>query len=97
MTIARHYRMTAKPGGGEPLRGAVIDLVAALGSVPGFEGAELMRDVAAEDQFVFIERWGSVQLHKDGGALLPKTALASLMDALVEWPKGAYLEYLPTA
>ena len=66
MTIARHYRMTAKDGGAATLRTALVDLVAALQDIPGFEGAEMMQDVSTPEQFVFIERWGSVQLHKEG-------------------------------
>lgn len=97
MTIARHYRMDAAEGKAEALLSALTALAAALKAIPGFEGADLLRDVDQPNRFVFIEKWTSVQAHKDGGALLPKEALAPLMAALAGRPEAAYLEYQPTS
>lgn len=91
MTIARHYTMIAAPGKGEQLLGALQDLQRALVGINGFEGAELMRDTEDENRFVFIEKWTSVEAHKQGGEQLPKDAFAPVMGALGAKPEGAYL------
>jgi heme-degrading monooxygenase HmoA len=94
VTIARHYRMRAGQGKAEALLAALGDLTAALKSIPGFEGADLLRDVDQPERFVFIEKWASVEAHKAGGPLLPKAVLTGLMGTLEGAPEGAYLEYL---
>jgi heme-degrading monooxygenase HmoA len=94
MTVARHYRMTAAEGKGEALVGALRALAAALKSIPGYEGSDLIRGVEDANQFVFIEKWASVEAHKAGGPLLPKEVLGGLMGNLAGPPEGAYLNYL---
>jgi quinol monooxygenase YgiN len=95
MSIARHYRMQAAAGQGEAVLAALQGLAAALQAIPGFIGADLLRDLDDPDQFVFIEKWASVEAHKAGGPSLPKPVFAGLMAALAGKPQGAYLEYLP--
>ena len=94
MTIARHYKMIAAPEKGEELLAALNALKRALADIAGFEGADLMRDVEDGNRFTFIERWTSIEAHKQGGKQLPKEALAPVMDALGATPEGVYLAYI---
>lgn len=97
MTIARAYKMIAAEGKGDALLAALEGLADALKDIAGFQGADLMRDVEKPEHFMFIEKWASVQAHKDGGPSLPKEALAPVMGALAGAPDGAYLEYVREA
>lgn len=96
MTVARHYRMDAAEGKAEALLSALTVLAGALETLPGFLGADLLRDLDRPDRFIFIEKWSSVEAHKAGGSLLPKETLTPVMNALADRPEGAYLNYLPT-
>jgi quinol monooxygenase YgiN len=96
MGIARHYTLNAAEGKADRLLGVIADLVAALGGIEGYQGAELLRDVGQPGRFVFIEKWASVEAHKAGGAQLPKAVVSALMETLAGPPEGAYLEYLKT-
>ena len=94
MTVARHYVMHAAQGHDATLETALRTLAAAVRPLPGCEGVELMRDIGNELRFMFIEKWASVDAHKDAGALLPKEVLAPLGQLLDGPPDGAYLDYL---
>ena len=94
MTVARHYVMHAAAGHDATLETALRALAAAVRPLPGCEGVELMRDIGNELRFVFIEKWASVDAHKEAGALLPKEVLAPLGTLLDGPPDGAYLDYL---
>lgn len=97
MMIARLYRMNAPDGGEHALREALTALADQVRSVPGCEGVELLQDCAVPHSFTFIEKWASVEAHKDGAAHLPKAAFGPVMAALASPPDGAYLDYLLTA
>ena len=94
MTIARFYRMQAKPDGGDALNAVLAALADAVRALPGSEGVELMRDTADGERFVFIEKWTSIEAHKAAAAGLPKPTLTAVMEALAGAPYGSYLEYL---
>lgn len=97
MTVARHYRMDAAEGKGGDLASALIALAAALDSIAGFEGAELLRDIDQPSLFFFIEKWASIEAHKQGGSSLPKDAFANVMASVSGKPEACYLSYLPLA
>jgi len=94
MTIARFYRMEATEGKSAELAGALEALAVALQEIPGFEQAELLRDQDHPTRLVFVEKWASVQAHKDGSPLLPKELMAPLKTLLAGLPEGAYMDYL---
>jgi quinol monooxygenase YgiN len=96
MTVARFYRMQAAPGKEQDLLGALKALAAAIDPIPGFEGAELLQDSDRPGRVIFIEKWASIQAHKDGGSAVPKEALGAVMAALCEKPESAYFEYVLT-
>lgn len=94
MSVARHYVMIAKPGESAALETALSDLADKVRTVPGSEGVDMLRDVADEHRFVFIEKWESVEAHKNAGQHLPREVLAPLGAVLAGPPEGAYLDYL---
>lgn len=94
MTVARHYVMHAAPGRDATLETALRALAEKVRPLPGCEGVELMRDIGNELRFVFIEKWASIDAHKEAGKLLPKEATAALGEALDGPPEGSYLDYL---
>lgn len=96
MTIARHYLMHALEGRDAELETALATLADAVRKVPGCEGVELLRDLGNERRFVFIEKWASVEAHKEGGKQIPKEIFGPMMAALDGPPDGSYLDYLKT-
>ena len=94
MTIARQYRMSAKAGAADELVAALKELKTALQPLAGFEGAELMQDVNAPDQLVFLERWTSAQAHADASPFMPKAALSRVMALLADRPGSATYEVI---
>jgi len=97
MTVLRHYRMDAAEGKGAGLERALAVLVGALTNVPGFEGADAFCDVDEPGRFIFIEKWSSIEAHKQGAAFLPKDAFTSVMAAIAGKPDACYLIPLPLA
>ena len=84
MAVARIYRMTCAPGRREELRGALEALAGVLREIEGLQSVSVLRDVEQPDDFVFVEKWASVQVQKRGGNLLPKQAFARVMAALAD-------------
>lgn len=96
MTTARFYIMHAADGKDGALETALRALADAVRPLPGCEGVELLRDSGNEHRFFFIEKWASIEAHKEGGKALGKEALAPVMAALEGPPDGSYLDYLVT-
>jgi quinol monooxygenase YgiN len=96
MTIARHYVMNAAEGRDAQLETALGVLADAVRNVPGSEGVELLRDLGNERRFIFIEKWTSVEAHKDARNHLDKDVFTPVAATLDGPPEGAYLEYLKT-
>lgn len=94
MAVARIYRMTCAPGRREELRGALEALAGVLREIEGLQSVSVLRDVEQPDDFVFVEKWASVQVQKRGGNLLPKQAFARVMAALADKPHGRSFEYV---
>ena len=94
MTIARHYVMHAKDAMGPALESALHAVADAVRPLPGCEGVEMLRDLANERRFIFIERWADVDAHKAAGSMLDKSLFAPMMAALDGPPESAYLDYL---
>jgi heme oxygenase (mycobilin-producing) len=96
MTTARFYIMHAADGKDGALETALRALVDAVRALPGCEGVELLRDSGNEHRFFFIEKWTSIEAHKDGAKALNKEAFAPVMASLDGPPDGSYLDYLVT-
>lgn len=94
MTTARFYIMHAAEGKDAALETALGALADAVRPLQGCEGVELTRDSGNERRFIFIEKWVSIEAHKDAGKALGKEALAPVMAALDGPPDGSYLDYL---
>jgi len=94
VAVARIYRMTCAPGRREELRGALEALAGVLREIEGLQSVSVLRDVEQPDDFVFVEKWASVQVQKRGGNLLPKQAFARVMAALADKPHGRSFKYV---
>jgi len=91
VTILRQYLLQIADGSTGAFLAALGDLVAALQGVEGFEGAELVRNVDAPNDYVFTERWSSLADHKNCAQQLPGTIFKSLMLTLATPPRASYL------
>ncbi len=96
MTVARHYVMQAADGQSNALASALAALADNVIALPGCLGVELLQDQATAGRFIFIEKWESVEAHKNAGKLLTKASMEPVMAALGEPPAAAYLDYLKT-
>jgi quinol monooxygenase YgiN len=94
MTIARIYRMRAADGRGDELAEALAALVSVVTGIAGCHGADLIRDTDAPEQFLFIEKWESIDAHKAGAAALPKGSFSAVGAALGGPPESSYGAYL---
>jgi quinol monooxygenase YgiN len=94
MTIARIYRMRAAAGRGDELAQALAALVSVVTGIAGCHGCDLIRETDAPEQFLFIEKWESIEAHKAGGAALPKGSFSAVGAALAGPPDSAYGAYL---
>jgi quinol monooxygenase YgiN len=94
MTVARHYVMHAQQGHDATLETALAALADVVRGLDGCEGVELLRDAGNERRFIFIEKWATIEHHKDGTKAVPKDVFAPVMAALDGPPDGAYFDYL---
>jgi quinol monooxygenase YgiN len=93
MTIIRHYVMRAIDGSGDDLEAALLELAAEVRPLLGCEQVQLLADTA-ETTFIFIEHWRSQEDQKAAGAVLGKTALASVMPHLASPPESGWFKPL---
>jgi quinol monooxygenase YgiN len=94
VAIALVYGLSCAPERSEELRGALEALAAALSKIDGLRSVSVLRDVEQPDDFVFVEKWASVQAQERGGTSLPEQALARVMAALAAKPTRRLFEYV---
>jgi quinol monooxygenase YgiN len=82
MAYVKYYRLTAPVGEGRALRDAVDALLVRVRPLAGCQAVELLNDASNADAFVLLERWITVEAHKEGGRVLGKEAFAPVMAAL---------------
>lgn len=95
MSVLRHYVMIAAEGQESAMAQALTDLAAKVRPLAGCQGVELLQDARERTCYVFIERWASIDAHKEGARYLGKEALAPVMAVIARPPEGRYLEPLP--
>ena len=91
MTVSRYYLMIAREGEIDALCKALIGLAEQVRALPGCDGVEIGQEDKVTTRFHFVERWTSVDAHREGGKLLPKDGTAPLRAVIAEPPYGAYL------
>ena len=94
MAVAVIYRMSCASGRREELRDALEALAGAPREIEGLQSVSVLREVEQPDDFVFVEKWASVQAQKSSGKSLPKQAFARVMAALADKPCGRSFEYV---
>lgn len=93
MSVARFYTMRAAEGKADALEAAIADIVVAVSQVPGCQGATLMRGIDDPSEFVFFEKWGSVEEHGEALKTVPPGALDAVNANLAGPPEGKYLDW----
>ena len=89
--ILRNYSLQVANSSNESFLTALGVLAAALEGIPSFEGAELFRNLDAQDEYVFTERWSSLADHEAGAQQLPRAIFTPLMNTLSGPPKASTL------
>lgn len=92
MPVIRQYVMIAAQGREEAMCSALVELAGKVRPIDGCEGVELYQDPSKPTDFLFLERWTSVDQHKAGGRQLGKEALSAVMAAIAHPPEGRYLQ-----
>ena len=95
MPIVRNYRLIIADGAEGSLREALGDLTSAAAQIAGFEGAELLQDVADPKTFEFRETWTSVDHHAKSGELMPRHIFKALMQCLARPPEATTMAIIP--
>ena len=88
MAMAHNYAMTAREGSEEALGAALEALASALKGIAGSQGALVLNERTAPQQFLFVELWDSDESRKAAGQLLPKDVMGAIMGALAGPPKA---------
>jgi len=91
MAVCRYYLMTARDDQVDALRTALVDLAEAVKTIPGCRGVEILQEQDTPTAFHFIERWDTIEAHKDGGKQLGKDASADVRAVIARPPVSAYL------
>jgi quinol monooxygenase YgiN len=94
MTIARIYKMSAAAGKEQELLDALCALERVVRQLKECLGVELLRDCKQPNQFLFIEKWPSVEAHKMAGASLPRDSFTAVKNALAAPPEASYQDYV---
>jgi quinol monooxygenase YgiN len=94
VAVARIYRMSCAPGRREELRGALEALAGALREMEGLQSVSVLRGIEQPDDFVFVEKWASMQLQESSGKSVPKQAFTRVMAALADKPSGGSFEFV---
>ena len=91
VSYVRYYVMTAKDGESEALRTALTELAGKVAPLDGCDAIELYRDADTPERFHFLERWQSLNAHKEGGKALGKEVFAPVTAALASSPEASSL------
>jgi quinol monooxygenase YgiN len=86
--------MNSAPGKREILRMALETLAGELSGSEGLLSVTVLTNSEEENEFVFVEKWVSVQAHVNNPKAAPEHALASVKAALAGRPRGGYFEYV---
>lgn len=93
MTV-KHYVLRAADGAAPALHAALNQLAQRLVAIDGVAGADLYRDAADADRFIFIERWQSEAHYAAGSQLIDKSVLKAVFAHLGAPPEVSTLNAL---
>jgi len=82
MTLVHTYDLTSHPGQEDALGGALDELSQAVKSIPGSQGAMVLRDRKDTNRFLFLEFWEDEASRKAAGSQLPKDVMGKIMGAV---------------
>ena len=90
MSITRIYEIGAAEGKAEELYDFLKSLVPHITSSDGCSSCEVLRNNDDRDNFVFIEKWESIEHHKKSAENFPKEKLKSAKHLFGKPPKSSY-------
>lgn len=90
MAITRINEFEAAENQSENLFAFLQTLLPYISSSEGCISCELLRDTQFPSKFVVLERWESIDAHKNSIALFPKEKIEASMPLFGAPPKGTY-------
>ncbi len=82
MAIVHTYDLTAATGKAGDLGEALEALAEAVKSIPGSQGATVLRDVKEPNRYLFLEFWADEPSRKAAGSQLPKDVMGRIMGSV---------------
>ena len=90
MSITRINEFQAAEGKAEDLFEFLKSLLPYISSSKGCESCEVLRSKDAQDSFVVIEKWDSIESHEKSIESFPKEEMQAAMTLFGAPPKGSY-------
>jgi quinol monooxygenase YgiN len=94
MSVARVYRIKAAPGKEQALAEAVEGVGHVVRGAEGCEGTFLMQDAENAGDFLFIEKWQTIDHHQKALESLPPGTLDPVVAAVAGPPEGSYMNWV---
>jgi len=94
MSVARVYRIKAAAGKETELAKAIEQLADVVRAAEGCEGLTLLQDKEEPADFLFIEKWASVEHHKRALESMPPGTLDPVGAAMAGPPEGSYADWI---
>jgi quinol monooxygenase YgiN len=94
MSVARVYRIKAAPGKEQALAEAVESVGQVVRDAEGCEGTFLMQDTENPGDFLFVEKWQTIDHHKKALESLPPGTLDPVVAAVAGPPEGSYMSWV---
>jgi len=90
MNVTRINEFQAAEGKAEELFEFLKSLLPYITSSEGCESCEVLRNKDAQESFVVIEKWNSVESHQKSIESFPKEDMQAAMSLFGAPPKGGY-------
>jgi quinol monooxygenase YgiN len=94
MSVARVYRIKALAGKQAELAKAIEGLADWVRAADGCEGLILLQNTEAQAEFLFIEKWVTIDHHRRALEAMPPSTLEPLGAVMEGPPDGSYQDWL---
>ena len=92
MSITRVNEFSAAEGKSEELYDFLKSLVPYISSSEGCYTCEVLKSIDADNEFVVIEKWESIESHKASIEKFPKENMKAAMSLFSAPPQGRYFK-----
>ena len=90
MSIIRVNEFLSADGKSDELHNFLKSLIPYISNSKGCTSCEVLKQKDADNHFIVIERWESIECHKQSIANFPKEEMLSVMSIFGAPPKGNY-------